>query len=499
MQVAKTPAPKKAPAPKAPKKIAAPKPKKQLPDLNSAPTMPLHVFVFGEGSQGELGLGHKNVPGKKVIDVTRPRLNAILDSLNVVQIAVGGMHCAALTADNKIYTWGVNDQGALGRTTAQEGKMKQVNPEEDNDSDSDDDEFKEDSGLNPAEAEPREVDPNHFPEGTRFASLFAGDSTTFALTTSGLVYGWGTFRVSFISTLILKCTNFFSKGNDGVLGFSKDSNTQNIPVLIQELKQVKTMAVGANHAIAITHKGKAFNWGAGEQSELGRRVVARTATGALVPREFGLQRKNIVDVAAGEHFTMALEKNGYVYAWGHNGYGQCGVDLEKNIDDITQTPTIVESLKGMKIAQLVAGNHHSIARTEDGDVLIWGRLDNAQGGMKQEDMPEESILKHEVTGRPLAAIKPLSIPNLNAKFIAAANDTSFAITPEGKAYSWGFSTNYQTGQGTSDDVLVATHVDNTAVRGKSLVFAGIGGQFGVLACEKEEASVVPAEVLSNGA
>lgn len=294
--------------------------------------------------------------------------------------------------------------------------------------------------------------------------------------------------------LLLSSTNFF-KGNDGVLGFSKDSNTQNIPVLIPELKQIKTMAVGANHAIAITHKGKAFNWGAGEQSELGRRVVARTATGALVPREFGLQRKNIVDVAAGEHFSMALEKNGNVYAWGHNGYGQCGIDIEKNIDDVTQTPTIIESLKGVKIAQLVAGNHHSIARTEDGDVLLWGRLDNAQGGMKPEDMPKESILKHEVTGRPLAAIKPLTVPDLKAKFVAAANDTSFLITPEGKAYSWGFSTNYQTGQGTSDDVLVATHVDNTAVRGKNLTFAGVGGQFGVLACEKEETS---AEVLSNG-
>jgi regulator of chromosome condensation len=103
------------------------------------------------------------------------------------------MHCAALTHDNKILTWGVNDQGALGRETAQEGKMKDIKANgESEDSDSDD----EDSGLNPSEAEPREVDPKHFPEGTKFAALCAGDSTTFALTTTGLVYGWGTFRVS---------------------------------------------------------------------------------------------------------------------------------------------------------------------------------------------------------------------------------------------------------------------------------------------------------------
>jgi regulator of chromosome condensation len=102
------------------------------------------------------------------------------------------MHCIALTKDNKILTWGVNDQGALGRDTPQEGKMKDIGEgNEDSDSDSDDD----DSGLNPSEAEPRAVDPVYFEEGTKFAAVFAGDSSSWAVTTTGLVYGWGTFRV----------------------------------------------------------------------------------------------------------------------------------------------------------------------------------------------------------------------------------------------------------------------------------------------------------------
>lgn len=489
----------------APKKAAASKSKRHLPEINSAPTKTLHTFVFGEGSQGELGLGHKNAPGKMVIDVKRPRLNGILEELDVVQIAVGGMHCAVLTADNKIYTWGVNDQGALGRETKQEGKMKDLNADAD-DSDSDSDsEFEEDSGLNPAESEPREVDPNHFPEGTRFATLFAGDSTTFALTTTGLVYGWGTFRVSsYCHVLFLPHSNLF-QGNDGILGFSKDAKsksvtaTQSTPTLLPELKQVKTMAVGANHALALTHKGKAFIWGAGEQSQLGRRVVARTATGALVPREFGFQRKNIVDIAAGEYCSFAVEKNGNIYAWGHNGYGQCGVDLEKNIDDIVPNPTIIEFLKGKDIAQIDGGNHHAIARTTNGEVLVWGRLDNYEGGMKPSDMPKDSIISHEVTGKPLVAIKPLTIPNLKAEYVTSGADTCFVLTPEGKAYSWGFSTNYQTGLGTSEDVVEATLIDNGAVRDKKLVFAGAGGQFGVVASYKDEAADEPAGALTNGA
>jgi regulator of chromosome condensation len=198
-------APKKAAAPK---KIAVPKPTKVLPTINEAPTQVLDVFVFGEGSAGELGLGaFKGPDGKKVIDVTRPRLNPKLSAkdVGVVALAVGGMHCIALTKDNKILTWGVNDQGALGRETPQEGKMKDVGENKDSESDSDSDSDDGDSGLNPNESEPREVDTTNFAEGTQFASIFAGDSTSWAVTTTGLVYGWGTFRVGNLYLFFLPC------------------------------------------------------------------------------------------------------------------------------------------------------------------------------------------------------------------------------------------------------------------------------------------------------
>lgn len=164
----------------------APKPKPKVV-INEAPKTRLNVFVCGEGSSGELGLG----TAKNVIDVKRPRLNQLLaaDKVGVVQLAVGGMHCVALTHDNKIFTWGVNDQGALGRDTAWEGGYKDV--DDNSDSDSDD----EDSGLNPREATPTAIPASAFPEGTVFVEVAAADSSSFALTDDGQVYGWGTFRV----------------------------------------------------------------------------------------------------------------------------------------------------------------------------------------------------------------------------------------------------------------------------------------------------------------
>jgi regulator of chromosome condensation len=73
--------------------------------------------------------------------------------------------------------------------------------------------------------------------------------------------------------------------------------------------------------------------------------------------------------------------------------------------------------------------------------------------------------------------------------VAGGTDHNLVITRDGQAYSWGFSVNFQTGQGTDDDIETPTLIDNTAVRGRKLVYAGAGGQYSVLAAaaaEKEE-------------
>ena len=52
-------------------------------------------------------------------------------------------------------------------------------------------------------------------------------------------------------------------------------------------------------------------------------------------------------------------------------------------------------------------------------------------------------------------------------------------------YSWGFSANYQTGQGTGDDIETPKVLDNTAVRDRQIVWAGAGGQYSMVAAEAE--------------
>jgi alpha-tubulin suppressor-like RCC1 family protein len=76
--------------------------------------------------------------------------------------------------------------------------------------------------------------------------------------------------------------------------------------------------------------------------------------------------------------------------------------------------------------------------------------------------------------------KLLTQIDIHAVSVTAGSDQSFAIDEEGRAYSWGFSSNYQTGQGTDDDVMEATLMENSAIKGQQILGALAGGQFGIL-------------------
>lgn len=250
------------------------------------------------------------------------------------------------------------------------------------------------------------------------------------------------------------------------------------PTLIKSLKKIKHLACGANHVLALNEKGGVLSWGSGQQNQLGRRIVERNKLNGLQPREFGLP-KNIVHIGCGSYHSFAVNASGKVYAWGLNSFGATAIrEGAGESEAAVLHPTVVKPLSDRNIAQLCGGSHHSLARTADGQCLVWGRLDGSQSGLKVDTLPDDAVIKDE-RGRPRILIKPTSVPGITAKVVAAASDHSLVIDSEGRAWSWGFSATYQTGQGTQDDIEVATIIDNTAVRGKHLNWAGAGGQFSV--------------------
>ncbi|KAI1458729.1 RCC1/BLIP-II [Annulohypoxylon moriforme] len=427
--------------------------------ISIAPSQRLKIYVFGEGGFGELGLGNQKHNGKKPMNVKRPRLNHNLlpDRVGVVQVACGGMHVVALTADNKILTWGVNDLKALGREVVFEDPGTDI-----------DDDGEEYNGLDYGESTPGEVDMSALGRIPKFVQVAATDSASFALTDIGEVYGWGTF-----------------KGSDGVFGFTQDVEIQPTPILITGLREITSLAAGANHMLALDRHGKVFTWGYGGEFQLGWKPASRhnSPKATLNPRICGSFTKHnyAVKIAAGSYHSFYISNYGVLWSWGLNNFSQTGhTYLAGKENAIVTTAKSVRALRDYNIVHVAGGEHHSIAISAEGKLLVWGRIDGHQVGLSEEAFTEENTVMDK-NERPRILIEPTIIPNITAKFAAIGTDTTIAITPDGKAYSWGFSISYQTGQGTKDDVETPTLIDNSAVRGENIVWAGSGGQYSILA------------------
>ncbi|KAI1911842.1 hypothetical protein LOZ52_005968 [Ophidiomyces ophidiicola] len=447
--------------------------------LNSVSTSRLHTFTFGTGSSGELGLGQYR-------DRTyRPTPNEMLnsDSVGIIGLAAGGMHAAAITHDNRIFTWGGNDDFALGRDTTFEMKMQDID-----DADSDD---SEDPELNPLEATPTAIPSRFFSSDVSFVQVVAGDSATFALTADGLVYGWGTFRDS-----------------NGKLAFSIDQSGQIIqiqrsPQLIPQLKDITQLSAGTNYVLALDTSGTVYSWGNNEQYQLGHRSLSRHRSLPLLPKLVSLPKKQIAFISAGAYHAFAIDKTGNVWAWGCNNFAQTGIRQNAGDDGaVVFPPQKVESLGTGQIKLIQGGKHHSVAVSYNGKCLAWGKIDDGRTGIDTKSLPLDDASILVEYNKPRVLLTPTALPISNCSFAAAGDDHSIALTSEGTAYSWGLNNSGQCGLGPNnykrdpeEEVLTATVISCDALRGKRISWAGAGGQYSIIACET---SPEPSEAHANG-
>lgn len=436
----------------------------RLPDINAFPSpksQPMKIFVWGTGSMCELGLG----PSAATKEVKRPRLNPYLTkekigAEGIVDFAVGGMHVLALDDKNRLWSWGTNDSKVLGRDTS---KVKEVlKTVEEGDSDSDDD----DGDLNEAESTPGLVE--NLPQvDASIVQLVATDNLSAVLLSDGSVYAWGTFRC-----------------NEGILGFSKETNIQDVPKKLENVKNIVQIAGGKDHILALDKKGIVYAWGNGQHYQLGRKILERHRMSALEPHQFGLY--NIKYIASGDFHCFAIDKNDRVFSWGLNQFGQCGVtnddgDLEDG--SLIAKPTEVPELRELKIQQIAAGEHHTLALSQDGQVFAWGRYDMKEIGIRQEDLPAWTYFDDH--GRPRSVPKPVKLKisnseSLKFKAVAAGSHHSFSVTDDGVVYAWGFGDTYAPGLGPLDgDVEIPTRIFNTATKEIDILSIGAGGQFSV--------------------
>ncbi|KAI8351381.1 regulator of chromosome condensation 1/beta-lactamase-inhibitor protein II [Mortierella sp. GBAus27b] len=388
--------------------------------FSTRPTTPGRVYVFGTNDCAQLGLGEDIRQRKK------PANLAALNDEQIVDIAAGGMHNMALTADGKLWSWGINDQRALGRS----GDEYTPLPVE---------------GL----------------DDIKIVKVACSDSVTVALTEDGYVYTWGTFRSA-----------------EGILGHSKEKEVQEVPTIVMGIHEIVDIATGTDHILALDAKGMVYSWGNGQQMQLGRRIVARRMLNGLTPESVGA--KGITRIGAGSYHSFALDKDGKAYSWGLNTYGQCGNDSLR----VENVPTVapIEALKSETFADIQGGEHHSIALTADGRLYGFGRSDSHQLGLGYTEEPGfEDPSSHKKAIRHPTLIS--DIPPIKA--ISVGDNHTLALTQTGDVYAWGFGEMLACGNGEEEDVPKPLKLTGQQIEKCRIIKVAAGGQHSIILAVQE--------------
>ncbi|KAI1894924.1 hypothetical protein AGOR_G00120770 [Albula goreensis] len=382
------------------------------------------VLVLGQGDVGQLGLGEDVMERKKPALVSLPE--------GVLQAVAGGMHTVCLSETGNVYTFGCNDEGALGRDTTEEG-----------------------SEMSPGKVELAE----------RVVQVSAGDSHTAALTEEGAVYICGSFR-----------------DNNGVIGLLEPMKKCTVPVQVPLEEPVIKIASGNDHLVMLTLGGDLYSSGCGEQGQLGR-VPERFANRGgrkglqrlLVPQLVHFRsrgRVHVTDVFCGAYFTFAVSKEGHVYGFGLSNYHQLGTSGTNTCFSPVKLTAFKNSTTSW--VSFSGGQHHTVCLDSEGKVYSLGRAEYGRLGLGQ-GAEEKS--------------EPTPVPGVDsAHAVACGASVSYAVTKQGLAFAWGMGTNLQLGTGEEEDEWSPVLMSGKQLENRAVLSVSSGGQHTVLLVKDKQES-----------
>lgn len=184
------------------------------------------------------------------------------------------------------------------------------------------------------------------------------------------------------------------------------------------------------------------------QSSLTIRVSPVVAWGTQTYVPTGLT--NVIAIAAGNAYSLALTRDGHVTAWGAHYYGQ------------TEVPSGLSN-----VVAIAAGSGQSLALTADGQVVGWGQF-GLNGATVTNRVPDglSNVVAIAAGGTQALALKadgsvvswgylpgnagdviPAPVPNglSNVVAIAAGDRQALALTAQGEVLQWPGQTNVPRG------------------------------------------------------
>ncbi|CAI5725067.1 unnamed protein product [Peronospora destructor] len=123
------------------------------------------------------------------------------------------------------------------------------------------------------------------------------------------------------------------------------------------------VSCGREHTMVVIASGDLYGFGSGEGGRLG---TCETGSSLYPSRVMDLQ--NIAAVACGREHTLALTRKGRVFSFGVGRGGRLGNGSETD----KEQPFAICGMEGYRITAIDAGECHSCALSNEGDVFTWG-------------------------------------------------------------------------------------------------------------------------------
>ncbi|MFP5362038.1 MAG: RCC1 domain-containing protein [Thermoleophilia bacterium] len=388
---------------------------------------------WGYGGAGQLGNASPAIVGD---DETPSSIDPVDFGPNrsVVAVSAGDFHTCAILDDESVRCWGFGGNGRLGY-----GNTETIGDDE-----------------SPALAGPVNLGP-----GRTAKSISAGSAHTCAVLDNGTVRCWG-----YNLDGRLGYNNLLAIGDD-------EAPAAAGPIDFGDGRTAKAVTAGGFHTCAILDDDTVRCWGFGAAGRLGYGNVDDVGRGCVqvnatcepspdVPRpdtvgpvDLGPGRTAKAITAGGFH-TCAVLDDDSARCWGFAGAGRLGGGNEFSIGD-NETPGSVPTIDvgtGRTVAAISAGNEHTCAVLDNGDVLCWGNGEFGRLGYAATS----PIGDVQTPG----SVGPVALgAGRTATAISAGYEHTCARMDDGSVRCWGYGANGRLGLcrgGTSvgDDETPAT-------------------------------------------
>lgn len=310
---------------------------------------------------------HQLAQNDKIIYLSPVKVEGLND---IIDVKAGKFHSLALKKDGSVWSWGYNSDGELGSGTDENS-----------------------------------VKPEKIKCLKDIVQINANGNVSMALNKRGIIYMWG--------------YNYSGQLGDGT------TENSNKPVRVKGICHVKKIYTSGVTSFAIKSDNSVWAWGANNAYQFSTSTdKANSVTPIKIPN-----MENVIDISPGSFHTLALKKDGTVWAWGYNNRGELGNDYANS--------KIIRKVDGIdNVKSIHAGLFTSDVVKNDGSLWHWG---------------SNQILSFDYANYSNIPLKYPNLSDIEKVGISKLYNFKVALDKNGKVWGYGYNQKGQLGNGTCDN------------------------------------------------